>query len=380
MQTLNRQPIILNSLTGIRGVFAVWVLFFHILVGLEISNVDLHVWLPEWMLQVLHAGGWAVDGFFILSGFILSHVYGETLAEGKSIRLALSFLGHRLARIYPVHLVIIGAYAIAKISGITFAVESCGNPFQPTVCDRFAMGALLEQLLLVSSWHWNPGGTWNIVAWSISSEWFVYLCFSGLILLTAKLRGAVVPAVLIVLAFSAMLFTLYMADLGPAFGQYNEDFGLIRVSGGFICGMLLYRVFFSDAYVKLPWQWIGPLSILVMIIGFNSHWSWLTPFFLATLLLSIAQTRGPLSRVLATRPILWLGNISYSLYMSHLLVMELVGVVFKDPEAVPLSQMSGVQVLGTSVFLVSMSIFVGAVVYYAIEVPSRNGLRKVFSS
>jgi peptidoglycan/LPS O-acetylase OafA/YrhL len=169
-----------------------------------------------------------------------------------------------------------------------------------------------------------------------------------------------------------------MADLGPAFGQYNEDFGLIRVSGGFICGMLLYRVFLSAAYVKLPWHWIGPFSILVMIIGFNSHWSWLTPFFLAMLLLSIAQSRGPLSRVLATRPMLWLGNISYSLYMSHLLVMEMVGVVLKDPAAVPLSQMSGAQVVGTSVFLGSLSIFVGAVVYYAIEVPSRNRLRKVF--
>jgi peptidoglycan/LPS O-acetylase OafA/YrhL len=281
-----------------------------------------------------------------------------------------------LARIYPVHLAIVGAYALAKISGITFVVESCGNPFQPTVCDRFAMRALLEQLLLVSSWHWNPIATWNVVAWSISSEWFAYLCFSGLILLIAKVRGSVVPAVLIVLTLAAMLVVLYMADLGPAFGQYNEDFGLIRVSGGFICGMLLYRVFLSAAYVKLPWHWIGPFSILVMIIGFNSHWSWLTPFFLATLLLSIAQSRGSLSRVLATRPMLWLGNISYSLYMSHLLVMELVGVVFKDPEAMPLSQMSGVQVIGTSVFLGSLSIFVGAVVYYAIEVPSRNRLRK----
>ena len=160
--------------------------------------------------------------------------------------------------------------------------------------------------------------------------------------------------------------------------KHNEDFGLIRVSDGFICGMLLYRVFLTVAFVKFPRHWIGLLSILVMIIGFNNHWSWLTPFFLATLLLSIAQSRGPLSGVLATCPMLWLGNISYSLYMSHLLVMESIGVLFKDPAAVPLSQMSGLQILGTSVFLGSLSIFVGAVVYYAIEVRSRNGLRKVF--
>jgi len=43
MQTLNQQPITLSSLTGIRGVFAVWVLFYHILIGLEVSNVGVNI-------------------------------------------------------------------------------------------------------------------------------------------------------------------------------------------------------------------------------------------------------------------------------------------------------------------------------------------------
>lgn len=380
MNALIQVPVELDGLTGIRGVLALWVVFVHILTALLFSHVVVSTWLPDWVILTTQHGAWAVDGFFMLSGFVLSHVYGERMGAGFDRQRSLVFLGHRIARIYPVHLAVLAAYVAAKMSGVVFAVETCGNPMQPLACDRFALTALAKQLLLVSSWSWYPTTSWNVVAWSISSEWFAYVCFSVLILLAPRIRGMTLSLVLAALAIAAALVALLAlkhTGRGPIF-DILEEFGLIRVSGGFLCGALLYRAYLSPGYRKIAWQWMGPACLVGLVLGINSPWPWTPPFFLALILLSVAQPNGPLSRVLSTQPMLWLGKISYALYMCHLFVLEMLGVAFKDPSATPLSQLSGWQILGVTSFLVSVPILFAALLHYAVEEPGRKWLRRVF--
>ncbi|MFY9600755.1 MAG: acyltransferase family protein, partial [Pseudolabrys sp.] len=98
--------------SGLRGIAALLVLFYHV-------RTPQHLELNFGVCDVFSKFGYlGVDVFFVLSGFILSHVYrdGFNLAGLRSYGVA------RFARIYPLHLVtlfmMLGAYAIALRVGV----------------------------------------------------------------------------------------------------------------------------------------------------------------------------------------------------------------------------------------------------------------------
>ena len=90
------------SLTGLRGIAAAWVLLFHI--GLQARYVDP---LIGQVLSTVAGGGFlGVDFFFVLSGFVIALNYSGDAAP-TSVRSYLHFLKKRLARIYPVHVMVL---------------------------------------------------------------------------------------------------------------------------------------------------------------------------------------------------------------------------------------------------------------------------------
>ena len=130
----------ISALTSLRGVAALTVLIFHVIPGFR--------------------GYLAVDLFFLLSGFVLTHVYHEIELTWQSY---FSFSKARLARIYPVHLMMLVVLL----------------PMLDTRPD-FSSGGLLSSLLFMQSpWH---SICWNYASWSISAEWHSYLLFPILIL------------------------------------------------------------------------------------------------------------------------------------------------------------------------------------------------------
>ena len=90
---------VIPSLTALRGLLAIWVVVYH-------YGNDLLRLFPGLSPAgpLFGAGGMAVPGFFMLSGFVLAHNYGTTLAT-PGARKSARFLGLRLVRIYPVHFV-----------------------------------------------------------------------------------------------------------------------------------------------------------------------------------------------------------------------------------------------------------------------------------
>ena len=86
------------ALTGLRALLAWWVVVYHMTIP-ELAPLP-----PDGWLEPLRAHGYlAVDGFFVLSGFILSYVYRDAFAAGVP-GIYPRFLLARLARLYPVHL------------------------------------------------------------------------------------------------------------------------------------------------------------------------------------------------------------------------------------------------------------------------------------
>lgn len=372
----------LGALTGLRGVLALWIVGLHIQVGLRFSGFPLEEKLPDYWVRVIGSGSVAVSIFFMLSGFILSHVYTHTLGHRWSWRHAFSFWGLRLARIYPVHLAVLFGYIAFKLGGGTFLVEhSCGDPQSPLTCDRFAMGELWKHLLLVSSWGWNPQISWNTVSWSVSSEWFAYLWFPVLIMLLTKITRGSIAFFSAVIFMGLALALLYIANplvtepvLTP--NRAPDSKGLVMLIGGFLCGALLYRSYLSPLYHRIHWATIGWTSLLLIMLLLATDWVLLTLPLWGIMLLVLAQPNGRISSFLSSYFMQWLGRISYSLYMVHLLIMELFGVIFKDPNATPISQLGITEVIGLSILLVTACLVAATVLYYGVEEPCRKRIRR----
>ena len=95
----------LPSLTPLRGIAALWVVVFHFCWRFPNVRPDDY--------GVVREGYLAVDMFFVLSGFVISHVYKETFARECTVRRYFDFLKARIARIYPLHLVMLMVFLAA---------------------------------------------------------------------------------------------------------------------------------------------------------------------------------------------------------------------------------------------------------------------------
>src|SRR5690349_25057093 len=109
------------GLTGLRGIGAVWVLLFH------------WSWMRYGQVPVLDRGYMGVDLFFLLSGFVLTHVYLKTLP--LNVRAYRKFLIVRLARIYPLHL-----FVLLCLAGAVLLVPSLTDSI-PHADRRFSLPA-----------------------------------------------------------------------------------------------------------------------------------------------------------------------------------------------------------------------------------------------
>ena len=133
-----------DALDSLRGVAAVMVALFHV--------------FPFW------AGYLMLDFFFVLSGFILSHSY---LYREKAVG-PIEFMGHRLARMYPLHV-----YTL-----ITFALAFYFTQNQLPVYKDGLVYTLFQQLTLTQNVGLHSKGVpWNGPAWSISVEIWLNLLF-----------------------------------------------------------------------------------------------------------------------------------------------------------------------------------------------------------
>ena len=113
--------VFIRQLTGIRLVAAVWVLLYHSQGPLDAIGLLSMPVLPDF----IRVGRLGVDLFFALSGFILAHTYLSSLGERLKVDKSVKFLWLRLARIYPVHLVMLLVAGFAVFAGFAgFAADA----------------------------------------------------------------------------------------------------------------------------------------------------------------------------------------------------------------------------------------------------------------
>ncbi len=278
-----------------------------------------------------------VSFFFVLSGFILTYVYGEL----KGWKATLKFLSARIARVWPVFFVTeVVAYLI--VSNCIIAKSPLG--IATTVVSHFCM---LHGWIPISMHYFAL----NAPSWSISTEFFFYLAFPLLLLnlrrqwLTKVLLVAMLPLSLI------LICNLCGVAEHPAQGKVSSH-GLMYINPlsrlfEFYCGMLVCLIVtkFGAANVnlQLPVQRTKLLFTFCEILAFvwiavvianTNQWlslakidphSALGQYLLysgnllgyGALITAVAIRRGYASKALSIPFFVFLGEVSYSVYLWH---------------------------------------------------------------
>lgn len=317
----------------------------------------------------------AVDIFFILSGYILHHVY---VAHGKK---ALSWKGYfiaRIARIYPLYI----AATLAMIG--LFYIKSRGQAVMP---EELEISYLLTNLLGIQEWTWNGLlHSINPPNWSISVELFLYtFIFPPLVFLSNKYRVENSIQVGLVILFISLTVLLY-------FFWGNLHFGvkpIVRGICGFCAGFVLCNIVqTSSSWKRLKEKQYEVVFYFLLAAFMLSAWNVVNPLrstllYWGILLIGFTGYLAKSDKHFLHWPTLtFLGDISYSLYLWHMPVLKVMTEIFKirNPETLLLdSSLSNSKKLLYFVTTVVAVFLVSTISYYFFEKPARKKIREVFS-
>jgi peptidoglycan/LPS O-acetylase OafA/YrhL len=295
-------------LTSLRFFAALWVLALHYSEQMPVHSSTYTAFFEN--------GRLGVDFFFVLSGFILTHVYLGQLRQGRfSFK---SFVARRFARLYPLHLatllVVLGYVALGRALDISFK-----NP------DAYTWETFWHNLLMLHGWGFSESLSWNYVSWSISAEWFAYLAFLPLALLFIRLPGGHAARLGLALATFTLLYLASPPLVGQQLTLLTYDFAMLRILPEFMLGVALYHLSldWDLDWRSGPWLLATVLALLVAVAHFDlGHYP--AVLLLAVLIFGAAslERQGAL-RFLRNRALVYLGETSYALYMTHAIVFIL---------------------------------------------------------
>ena len=296
------------------------------------------------------AGHLAVAVFIVVSGFCLTL---PVVRNAGVLRGGVgSFLIRRARRILPPYY---AALALSLLLIWTIIGEPTGTLWDVPITVN--LWGILSHVFLLQD-LFGTGGI-NYVFWSIAVEFQLYFLFPLLVWSWAKFGGGVT-----VLAALAVGFALRIAGDGTRLVRVNPHF-----LGLFALGMLAAYLAYSD---KKPYRalrdssllsWLALLGFIgagALVVGDVIRFRFGYPaldlvvgvFAASTLVAAAKSTESPLTRVLSWRPLVFIGTISYSVYLIHAPVLQILWQYGFNPAGVPHKLMFfGLMTIGLAVVI-----------------------------
>lgn len=298
------------SLTGVRGIAALWVLVYHL------QSFSRQLGLGALGSVPLLRGGWAgVDLFFVLSGFVLMLTH-ETQFRALSWGNLGRFAALRALRIYPVStavlLMILGLVTVDATFRTWFA--------QAAVPTNLTATAFVRTLFLANRWWLPADGDWNQPTWSLSAELVGYVAFPFIAVVATRIRNR---PLLVAMAAVCLLFPI-MVSARVSGKLYDDDIfwgALPRMIGSFTGGIVLCRL-----HRLTPELWrgvqgrIADIALVLIVVDMAiPHASGAAPLLFGVLVYGLASDRGFANTWFSTSFSVLLGRISFPLYLVHVM-------------------------------------------------------------
>ena len=290
------------ALTGLRGVAALVIVLHHIVLR-----------LPDLAAGPARQGYLAVDLFFVLSGFVMALGYGTWFGARRPLPEYGRFLGRRIARVWPLHAVVV---ALLVADGI---VRHTGEYWPRMV--------IFNELLMQS---WGFSQTVDAPAWSVSTEMLAYILFPLLSGLALRRTARVAWRTLAVAIAVLVCCVLAAPDLGLAQRgalDLHQNWSLLpalRCVAGFTIGLLTWRALQTRRGARVAAQpavatGAGLAIVGLVLLGAPDG---LVYLFFPVLIAGLYAGAGPLTRWLAKPVAVWTGTLSYAIYLVHVPVLD----------------------------------------------------------
>ena len=331
----------------------------------------LAVMLYHGGVAIVGGGFLGVDVFFVLSGFLITTLLLLEFEANDRLDLP-AFWGRRARRLLP-------ALFLVLVAVLIYSAFLAGEAATSVRLDALAT------LFYVSNWWFVLSGnsyfeqfqdpsplthTWSL---AIEEQWYLLLPLA-LVVLLPRIRGRrwwVAIFTVLALMSAVLMALLYTPGSDPSREYYGTDTRLLAL----LVGAGLASLFTPGVVerVRGPAGWLAPvgavgLVLLLVLTDDSSQWLYRGGFLLVALVAAIllaavvARPDGLVGRVLSLAPIVWIGKISYGLYLWHWPVY-----VILSPARMG---MSGIALLLVR-FAVTFAIATAS--YYLVEMPVRQG-------
>ena len=356
----------INELDSLRGIAALAVFILHLkLIFPDNTLSDIITFSP---LRIFIAGQEAVILFFVLSGFVLSLPYHN----GKNIPYS-KYLTRRICRIYIPYIVAVALSITAKQALYNGKIPTLNAWFNSFWWQSVTPQVITEHVFMIKAY----GSNLNPVLWSLVYEMRLSILFPLIILATRHTSiktslfiasSCSVVAILLVLALSPpeiavdYLYTIHYASMfiiGATVAKYkgwlSERLQALPIKSKYLLITVSMALFL---YAYAPFSFAQSQDNVTMFC-ITVIRSWLVSIGSVVLIL-LAMTPNMFSAMLNSKPAIFLGKISYSLYLVHFIAFLAILRLLHDK--MPL-------IAVTCISLVA-GIAVSAVMYYSVEKPA----------
>jgi len=324
MKSLTNQKHRFEVLDMFRGIFACLVFLFHLGPFAETPVINN---------PFIENSDMFVDFFFVLSGFVIAYSY-RSLQDWKELKL---FLTKRIYRIYPLHFVMLLAFVGMEIAKNLLSpyikVNNLVNPANNVY--TFFTSLFLVNSTPVPNVH---DVSWNIPSWSISAEMISYLVFASLLVLITLAgqfsKRNLFFLLIILISITGLWFVSHSFQI-----NYSFDYGFLRGILGFFTGAVCFSLFdktnekvrhlAASLFTTAEFFSLTVIAIAIYNGQFLKPWGVVFEVLFFACIYIFAFQKGALSNGLKNIKLLQkLGQYSYSIYMSHALLLSLFNVLF----------------------------------------------------